>query len=476
MFSKIPQNIIIQYNLSQETKVIEKYVKPTSLLCPNRLDIAAKVWYLQMRGKISDYAEMVYIEHIRAMTKSSFIEAYGEKTTPKSFIDSFITLYNNIKNNGFDANVPVPVDKNMQILDGAHRVAICLVLGIKVPIIVLPIEACDKYDACFFECQGVDYKLIEQFVQTYIRLTNNVVCINIWPSAKNHDDELKMIINRYFRPVYKKIIQLNENGALYYLIQIYKEYSWAQNSRDGFSDVYRKLLPCFPDFSPIRIIFVEKNNDIDLIKVKDEMRALFSLDKHSLHITDNASETIDIGNIVLNRNSVEFLNQANVLAFKSTFNKIKFVIDKYKNKKDIIFTGSITLSLYGIREANDIDYLSIDNCDKESHNYLIDKYPLSLEELLYNEEQRFYFFNCPFVKLDIIKKFKEKRNEPKDRDDLFLIEEILSRCKKNGYGIRFVRWKRRIIAKFQGYIIKASHKTGTYEILRGINQRLREHL
>lgn len=467
----IPKNIQVQYKINEDCGVIEKIIDPIELLCANRLDIAAKVWYLHMRKNMKTYANDVYVEHIRAMTKGSFIEAYSEKNNPKAFIEGFERLYSSIKNVGFDVGNPIPVDRNMQILDGAHRVAASLALGIKVPIIILPIDAVDKYDASFFERQGVSNDLIDIFVQQYIKMSKNVVCINIWPSAQEHDKNLETIIGRYFKVVYKKNVQLNENGALYYLIQIYKEYSWAQNDTDGFSEVYRKLLPCFPKFSPIRTIFVDKKCDIDLVEVKNEMRSLFNLGKHSLHITDNQMETIEIANIVLNNNSINFINQANPLIFKNTFLQIKEAIEKYKEDHNIIFTGSIVLALYGIREANDIDYLTYEKNDKFSHNYLIEKYPFSLYELLYNEKYRFYFFNCPFVTLEVIKKFKKNRDERKDKDDLILIDKVLSKNLQKDNMIRFLRWKRRIIAKVQGVIIVWSHRTGTYELLRGIYKK-----
>lgn len=467
----IPHNIQVQYKINGDCEVIEKIIDPIELLCANRLDIAAKVWYLHMRDNMQTYAADVYVEHIRAMTKGSFIEAYGEKSNSNSFIESFERLYNSIKSVGFDVGNPIPVDRNMQILDGAHRVAIGLVLGIKVPIIILPIDAVDKYDANFFERQGVSNELIDIFVQQYIKISKNVVCINIWPSAQGHDEELETLIGRYFEVVYKKNVQLNENGAFYYLIQIYKEYSWAQNDTNGFSEVYRKLLPCFPNFSPIRTMFVDKKSDIDLVKVKTEMRSLFNLGKHSLHITDNQIETIEMANIVLNDNSINFINQANPLLFKNTFLQVKEVVEKYKNNLNVIFTGSMVLALYGIREANDIDYLTYEKNDECSHNYLIKKYQISLNDLLFNEKYRFYFFNCPFVTLDVIKKFKKNRNEGKDKDDLILIEKVLSHNPQKSKLIKFLRWKRRIIAKAQGIIIIWSHKTGTYELLRGIYKK-----
>lgn len=471
---KIPKNIVIQYNLSKDTPFRECKVNPLELLCPNRLDIAAKMEYLETKEKMPRIARNEYIEHIRAMTKGAFVESYSNKKDPNTFLDEFDKLFVNIKENGFDDKFAVPVDKNMQILDGAHRVAISIVLGMQVPVIIIPIVACDKYDSDFFKNQGVASNLIDKYVNKYISYSANALCINIWPSAKKHGEELDKLINDNFRIIYRKNIKLNENGALYYLIQIYKEYSWAQNCVDGFSEVYRKLVPCFSDFSPVRLLFVEKINDIELKKIKSDMRDIFELDKHSLHITDNVNETREICQIVLNDNSIRFINQANVLAYKNTFNQLKEAIEKSSvSEARIVYTGSIVLALYGIREAYDLDYFIDDNSDYDAHNSIVTQYPYPLDELLFDENNYFCFFGACFLTLEVIKEFKKKRNDAKDKEDLFLIESVMKDNYKDDIYIQLIRKKRRMIARVQGLIIRISHKTGSYEKLRSIYRKIK---
>lgn len=467
------KNILVQYSLQEDINYELKEVNANTLLCPSRLDIAAKYLYLDMKDKNPEYAKEIYLEHMRVMTKGSFIEPYSEKNSPEKFVEDFDNLYNIISSQGYCMDKsPIPVDKNLRIMDGAHRVAICIKKGIKVPVVVLPIEAeYDNYNQDYFQKYGIDDKILEIIVKCYIRLCDKCVCINIWPSAIGHESDLEKIVNREFNIIYRKNVEFNETGAFYYLAQIYKEYSWAQNSEEGFSGVYRKLLPCFPTFDPVKTIIAEIDDYNKLISVKDKMRSLFDLGKHSLHITDSKNETIEMTDIILSDNTINFLNKCNALQYKNTFRLLEEAMLLKKQYHDICFTGSIVLALYGIRQANDIDYIiSLDNIP-ESHNSLLPLYGFGKDDALYKSELQFSFFGLKFLTLDCIKKFKNHRGESKDIDDIKLIDIILS-DEKEKWKVVYLRKKRRFIANIQGSIIRMSHKTGTYEILRKFYKKI----
>ena len=103
--------------------------------------------------------------------------------------------------------------------------------------------------------------------------------------------------------------------------------------------------------------------------------------------------------MLFNENSVHFLNNGNPNKYPSTYAKIKqfkSFIEKNDIEVDkIIFNSSIVLSLYGLRECRDIDYLSVDNnfkyCDEliENHNGELVFHQEEKNELIFNKE--FYF-------------------------------------------------------------------------------------
>ena len=179
-----------------------------------------------------------------------------------------------------------------------------------------------------------------------------------------------------------------------------------------------------------------------------------------------------MADILLSSNTISFLNKCEPLRYKSTF-KLLEEAKRLNKETNVCFTGSIVLSLYGIREANDIDYITEQSNDKDSHNDLLPIYKLKKEQALYQPDLHFTFFGLRFLTLDCVKEFKHNRNEGKDADDIKLISLVES-SNKNNIKAEFIRKKRRIIAKIQGFIIRIAHKTGTYELLRKIYRKFKQ--
>ena len=99
---------------------------------------------------------------------------YQNKRRGHSKPDQFNKLILNMINNGFEKSYPIPVDSKYCILDGAHRFAACLAIG------------------------------IDPYVQIY--------------NAKSHDIEESWVINNDFSPDEVKIIRpgLHSFGYLAY--------------------------------------------------------------------------------------------------------------------------------------------------------------------------------------------------------------------------------------------------------------------
>jgi len=419
------------YGIKENTKFEILELWPEELLTFSRLDIAAKIIYLE--GK-TDFDRKLYIEHIKAMTKGSYIEAGNpDKKSVGKFCDVFDKLKRDMGKNGYDTSgYLVPVDKNLQILDGAHRVATALFLKKRITVIKLDVIASDKYDYDFFEKSGMSQEYLDAIVLKYISVRPNIFIANIWPTAVGYNQEIKALIQQYGKfGVYKEVL-LSEEGAFNYLHQIYAQDDWVGSINDKFSGVYRKLIPCFKNKGAIRVFVFEAENN-KVLELKQKIRTIFQVGKHSVHITDTAEEALLMGNIIM--------------------------------------------ALHGIREANDIDYLiwESDEGDKNSHNKYIKYYGKELNELIFDPRNYFYYQNHKYMVLSRLKEFKKNRNEGKDMDDLYLINTFLDQ-KKNRRAkkvkIALIRKKRKIITNIQGMIIRFTHKTGTYDLARTIYHKV----
>lgn len=117
--------------------------KSSNILSPNRLDIIIRV--LALNDLIHDvnetgvdiYRRWLLLSHgISEATKTepltSYFSDYSEKNGFESYCTSFIELYKSIKKNGFDSSKFLPLDGEKNLINGAHRLAVSLSLGLDV--------------------------------------------------------------------------------------------------------------------------------------------------------------------------------------------------------------------------------------------------------------------------------------------------------------------------------------------------------
>ena len=109
----------------------------------------------------------------------------------------------------------------------------------------------------------------------------------------------------------------------------------------------------------------------------------------------------------------------------------KYIDDNDLNSDDFCVTASSILSLYGLREGNDLDYLHGNAHQKiegheeiHSHNGEIYNYTKTIDDIVYNPENYFYFDGIKFASPWIIKWLKEKRGESKDMVDIQLLSSV----------------------------------------------------
>ncbi|MVD29517.1 hypothetical protein D6U23_20130, partial [Vibrio cholerae] len=92
--------------------------------------------------------------------------------------------------------------------------------------------------------------------------------------------------------------------------------------------------------------------------------------------------------MIFNDNSIHFLNYAYPNKYKSTHEKLaefkKHIDVNCIGSDDIILDSGMVLSIYGLREASDIDYLSI----KSLSEYKNEGLECHDKELEYHDEEK----------------------------------------------------------------------------------------
>ena len=415
-----------------------KSIKANILLTHTRLDIAFKLLYLEMLKYDVKFAKKIYTEHIRAFSLGKFTEpGNDEKNSIDTFIEDFKKTFEDIKENGFDASKTlIPLSKNNSIANGAHRVASAIFLNKDVDCVEIDIDN-HIYDYNFFYNRNISVDILDTVVTKFIEYASNVHIAFLWPTAVGNDEKIEESIPNI---VYKKEIQLNPNGAHNLLSQIYYGEEWLGNVEDDFKGSKGKLVECFKTFDPIRVIAFQADSLDEVLKIKDNIRDVFNVGKHSIHITDTKEEALRTARIVFNDNSIHFLNYAKPNKYTSTHKKIekfkKFIKMNELNSNDILLDSSIILSAYGLREAKDTDYFCNDNSkikveslDINMHDEELKYYNENKNEMIYNQKFYFYFNDIKFISFSKLYEMKINRAEEKDKNDCKMMEALIEENK-----------------------------------------------
>jgi hypothetical protein len=410
-----------------------------SLFNWSRFDLPIKNIFLNLLDKNTNFGKDIYKEHLRLW--NGFKEYNNpNKNTYEAFESDFIKIYNDMKSNKFDWNKsPVVVDSEDYLLNGSHRTAAASKLNIDIKT-VQGIDIKDGQKVCdykLFESLNLDEKYMDAAALEMVRKNKDLLVVNIFPSAIGGRRELESVLNKSCNIAYKKHINLNSKGALNYMFQLYKGEPWAGNRNNNFAGFREKTRYCFPNENNMTVYLIELKDKSVAVDIKDKIRKIYGIGNHSVHINDTHEETLRLSRCLLNKNSIHFLNNSQLKDYSKFYNSLS-CYEEYINKNDLnhedyCLTASGVLSLYGLREAADVDYLHDNsheifdpNNNIHSHNnYGVGIYKKSYHEIIHNPENHFYCGNIKAASLDVIKELKQYRDEAKDRVDVSLMEEVI---------------------------------------------------
>lgn len=457
-------------------------LKANELLTNNRLDLAFKLIFLEMLEYDVSFAKKIYKEHIKAFSFGKFSEPGNEnKNSIDIFFDDFYKTYSNIKNNGFDSSETlIPLSKDGSIANGAHRLASAIFLNLNIDCVKLDVEN-HTYDYKFFYKRNIPMDMLDIAVTKFVEYSSNVHIAFLWPTAIGNDEIIEDIIPNI---LYRKELKLNSTGAHNLLSQIYYGEDWLGSPQNNFKGSQGKLLECFKSFDPVRVIAFQSDCLNDVLILKEKIRKIFNIGKHSVHITDTKDEAVRTARIVFNRNSIHFLNNAKPNKYLSSHKKIddfsKFINKNKLNINDVVLDSSIILSIYGLREAKDIDYFTVNNNKVKNYDDKIEHHDEELQyhkekklEMIFNPKYHFYFNDIKFISFSQLYKMKKNRAEEKDKNDCIMMEaltednvfkEYIGQIKQKNYYLKL---------KLRHYLILVLKNIGIYNTIKKIYLKIK---
>lgn len=408
---------------------------PLDLISPKRADLMAKYIYAKHREWDTKclFGVNIYYRHLQVW--NGFHEAHPYKLGFNDFYKAFNELLDSIKHKGFNPDYAVPLGPTGVISNGAHRLVSCLLYNQLVQVEQVPTQC--NYGFEFFKKKKLESKYLDAMALQYCELKPDSYMLIVFPSAAGKNEEVENILSTYTEIVYKKEIAFTLKGSVNFILTAYEHEPFLQNDQAA----RQKTLACFPKnmlkANKARVYLLQAENLQAVKQCKAAIRNLFNIANHSVHATDTHQEAIILAQMFFNENSLHFLNHRNAIStpiFDHYFEAYRtWMVSNAKESEWFCIDGGGVLAAYGLRDCNDLDFLSFGNeafaiqiPGIENHNAQLKYYSTSLDDILFDPDNYFFYKGVKFCSLSILKKMKEKRGEAKDLFDLLLIHQSQS--------------------------------------------------
>ena len=317
-------------------------VNPRDLDLKNRFDIIVKTVYaiFLRRGNVPAFVSDMYNRHLEVWNhfkepcifngEQDWFDATKlcvTKSSAQDFQRSFANTLESIATRGFDTTQSlVPVTRTGFPLNGAHRIAAAIALGLPtMPVQRVKLHHIYTWDHAFFTKQGLEAKYADFAMSQWMRHVKNdsaadadwslyiangtgIHAAVVFPSTGGRfTDRIANIFTRNGIILTQRSIVFQTLDAADMFVQhLYPQEKWVANGGSR-----AKTKACYPqNVWTTWVLFWESSLPLpEVLSVKQEIRALFNLGKHSIHITDTATQAVEIAKMALNRNSMDMLNR-----------------------------------------------------------------------------------------------------------------------------------------------------------------------
>ncbi|MDD6633820.1 MAG: hypothetical protein PUE69_00430 [Ruminococcus sp.] len=453
----LSENFIKTRGITDSTKYEILEVDPRILLTPERIDLSAKIAYIRAVDTNMDleFAREFYLKHIEAFSDGYFNEPGDDnKTSIDDFFREFDALIKSIKEVGFDNSKSlIPVGKDNIILDGAHRTACAIYFKKNVEIIKFEdFEFNFNYE--YFRRKMLTDELLGYMAIDYARYSNaKLYCACIWPASPvEKRQQVLDFINSNGKIVYETDVQLDYEGLRNLMVQIYGHQNWIGTTKDNFIGVNGKVDPCYVPGVPCKIVLFEGGELDEVLKMKDDIREIFNIGKHALHISDTLEETRLMTNLLFSNSSVLALNYGRITREEELYLKLKTM-----NKSGGLLPYEYTLAFFGIRKLT----ANISETNFATENF----------------REYFVYDGLRLMALDVVKIYLDEKNIVLSGEENEKMSQLLNTVKnqdkirKQEYKKVMRTWKKeKRILKLKQILVKVAEKLGIYNFLHKLTK------
>lgn len=458
-------------------------------ITPNRFDLGVKLAYLRsLRPEPGAFARGLYGAHIAAFTLGDMVEpGSAEKAGQSRYERDFRALLADMERGGFDpARSLVPLASDGTILNGAHRWAAALHLGLPVMAVETGLEPM-RFDYRYFRERGMAAKTLDAAALQYLDAAPDLALALLWPAATGKERAVEAVLPPL---AYRKEVRLSHRAAHGLLAQVYAGEPWLGDADAGHPGVAAKLEPCFAGSAPLRALLFHADARIDRVALKERVRALYGIGKHAIHITDTQDEAVRLGRLLFNDTALRFLARGDPHRFGRTAELATGLKESLRrtgrDPASVAVDSGMVMGVHGLRAPGDCDVVAADVVDAgaidlgagvEAHG--AGYHAVDARALIEDPANHFDFDGLRWVSLDRVAEMKARRQAGRDAEDLVLIHAALSdrqgafRARLDGIGhglrLRRARARRALIRLLDRLGLKTWAK-GQYHRLRRVSR------
>lgn len=358
----------------------------------------------------------------------------------------------------------------------------------------------------------IDQEYLDFIVYEYIKRNPNTFIVIVWPICVQGDDIIREHYNKDGKIIYYKEIILDENGHNNFLkyisdkdghksgvdlwfakphsmtnpLRIYIIETYPTKLEVPIKDVKNYLVKVFNNnknyidkverkgLNVLKNLYITTRNKkkcrIALHNARKVQRVLKETPpfEYSHHINDLYHETIEIGKVVLNNNTLRLMQHfswGKLRRFNKKFRRFQVFLKKHRIDTDkVLIYNSGILAPFGLREPSDIDFLQLNKHliqqnklpndvdiqnkyfprgymilqTKQKAQYMEDQprfiefleiddpkiiWKLSLNDIVFNPKNYYYYDGIKFMEPNLFKKVKRIRGRPKDLEQLKILNK-----------------------------------------------------
>ena len=442
--------------------VITERCQPARLLDPRRLDVVVK--FLLFRALLSgtdDGAVDLYRRHITRRT-GGFEDA---KASFDDYLTSARSLLASLQGRGFDPARAVRIGgRNDLPLDGAHRIAASLALGIDLVVERIEDGWGGDWGADWFQASGFSTDEIDLLVRTYVELSPRSLCFVFWGPSQERWDALSAALARETAIVATRDISLDRADITPLVEDIYA-WSLGPLRHQRISEKGRALSAGLP---ALRVVVADTPEGVD-VTATDIKRRLRGIAGHgeddfwmTVHATDDAREARYVVDLLFNANYRRVLAMRRGVAERSGFLDW---LDQYGRvlaargiaNDDACIVGSAVLEAIGLRDSTDIDCViagreprfhagvvklgpDVDLVTRGYHRRADGAATLTDAQVIADPRFHFRMRGLKFANPELVIDRKRQHGRPKDLADVALWDERLSQSEPRPDIERAVVW------------------------------------